>query len=225
MRTCVYVDGESHFARSEWLWKQCHVNAAELSHIVSIGLVPGGLAYPDPDEPYVCLEARAKFFWDKRYPYLAPNPFREHPIDNAVYFTAVSGDDTICQDVRVSIRKHRFDPQVTKEPKELADQRKNRLRNYGIIEKAKGVDIALSVRVLEDAYHNIYDSCYLFTSDIDFLPVIRVLQRIGKKVIVFGYMDGIGARSELEYVPDAFVDLSAHMRSHYQYEIPSTAQG
>ncbi len=89
------------------------------------------------------------------------------------------------------------------------------------MEKAKGVDIGLSVRVLEDAYHNIYDSCYLFTSDIDFLPVIRVLQRLGKKVIVFGYIDGLGNRSELEYVPDAFIDLSDHMRRDYQYQIPS----
>jgi uncharacterized LabA/DUF88 family protein len=51
---------------------------------------------------------------------------------------------------------------------------------------------------------------------IDFLPVIRAIQRMGKKVIVFGYKDGLGTRSELEYVPDVFVDLSDHMRKEYQ---------
>jgi len=87
------------------------------------------------------------------------------------------------------------------------------------------VDIGLSVRVLEDAYHNIFSSCFLFTSDIDFLPVIRVLQRIGKKVLVFGYMDGLGSRSELEYVPDAFIDLSDHMRKNYVCKSPTPDRG
>jgi uncharacterized protein (TIGR00288 family) len=90
------------------------------------------------------------------------------------------------------------------------------MSNAGVVEKAKGVDIGLSVRVIEDAYHNIFDTCYLFTSDIDFLPVVAAIQRIGKKVIVFGYMDGLGTRSKLEYVPDGFVDLSSHMSGTYK---------
>jgi len=220
----VYVDGESHFVRSASLWKHLHGDYAELSYIASIEPDSVGAPYPDPHRPYFRLEPRAKFFWDTRYPHLAPLPFRDRYIDGAVYFTAFSGDEDGYHNVCVSIRKHGFDPRVIKERGDLSHRRKSR-QSSGIVEKAKGVDIDLSVRVLEDAYHNIYDSCYLFTSDIDFLPVIRVLQRIGKKVIVFGYMDGLGTRSELEYVPDAFVDLSDHMRKNYTCEIPSTTQG
>jgi uncharacterized LabA/DUF88 family protein len=65
----------------------------------------------------------------------------------------------------------------------------------------------LTVRLLEDAYRRIFDVCYLFTSDVDYAPLIRAVQRIGQKVIVFGYRDGMGNNSELEYVPDAFIDL------------------
>ena len=221
MRTYVYVDGESHFARSSYLWKQLHGVQAELSQIASSEPGTGSAAYPDPRGPYLRLEAPAQFFWDTRYPHIAPHPFRDYSIDGAVYFTAFFGNDVDYHKVCVSIRKQRFDPQVKRELKQLADQRKNRLSTSGIVEKAKGVDIGLSVRILEDAYHNIYDLCYLFTSDIDFLPVICGLQRIGKKVVVFGYMDGLSTRSELEYVPDAFIDLSDHMRQNYKFETDS----
>jgi uncharacterized protein (TIGR00288 family) len=69
---------------------------------------------------------------------------------------------------------------VVRELKAQADRRKETLGKASILEKAKGVDIGLSVRAMEDAYHNNFDTCYLFTSDIDFLPVIRVIRRLGK---------------------------------------------
>jgi uncharacterized protein (TIGR00288 family) len=178
----------------------------------------GGVGYYPDGSPYVRLEPRAKFFWDTRYAHLPPPLFRARSIHSAVYFTAYSGDDEGYHKICVSIREQRFDPQVIKEASELSKRRKNQQFNHGLVEKAKGVDIGLSVRVLEDAYRDIYDWCYLFTSDIDFLPVIRAIQRMGKKVIVFGYKDGLGTRSELEYVPDVFVDLSDHMRKAYQLQ-------
>ena len=107
--------------------------------------------------------------------------------------------------------------------KQLADRRTHTRTDLGLLEKPKGVDIGLTVRVLEDAYHNIFDTCYLFTSDIDFLPVIRVVQRLGKKVVVFGYADGLGNRSKLEYVPDAFVDLSERIKSYEQGDPPNAS--
>ena len=55
---------------------------------------------------------------------------------------------------------------------------------------------------------------FLFTSDIDYLPVIQSLQRIGRKVVVFGFKDGLGANSQLEYVPDAFVELGQYMQKY-----------
>ena len=116
------------------------------------------------------------------------------------------------------MRRQRFDPQVIRERRQLSNRRRDLLVSEGIIEKPKGVDISLAVRVLEDAYRGIFNICYSFTSDIDFLPVIRVLQRLGKKVLVFGYEDGLASQSELAFVPDAFVDLGAHMRNCYTTE-------
>jgi uncharacterized LabA/DUF88 family protein len=216
MRVYVYVDGESHFVRSAALWQKLYGDGAELSQIISPDPGIGSCAYPDTEKPYPRIEARAKFFWDTRYSQWAPSPFHGHSVDGAVYFTTYSGDDDGYHGVCVYIRGQRFDPQVTKEPSDLSKRRKNQQAQQGLVEKAKGVDIGLSIRMLEDAYRDIYDWCYLFTSDIDFLPVIRAVQRIGKKVVVFGYKDGLSARSELEYVPDAFVDLSDYMRKHYQ---------
>jgi uncharacterized LabA/DUF88 family protein len=109
----------------------------------------------------------------------------------------LSGMDDVFHEASVALRKRGFEPHVVHELKELAERRKSTLRDTNIPEKAKGVDIGLSVRLLEDVYHNNFDVCYLFTSDIDFLPVIRVIQRLGKKVIVFGFGTGIGKRSAL----------------------------
>jgi len=70
------------------------------------------------------------------------------------------------------------------------------------------------VRILEDAYHDAYDVCYLFSSDLDFVPIVEAVKRIGKQVIVCGYRDALGARSDLEFVPDAFVDLTARAKTY-----------
>lgn len=211
-----YVDGESHFVRSESLWKELHGADARLSDVVSDSPGVGSSAYPIPGRPYIRIDESAKFFWDTRYPDVAPHPFKHHNIQGAAYYTAFSGDKAGHHAACVNIRKNGFDPRVTHELSQLAGRRNNSISNAGLIEKPKGVDIGLSVRLIEDAYQNIFSECYLFTSDIDFLPVIETLQRIGKKVIVFGYMDGLGRDSQLEYVPDAFVDLGEFMQQSYQ---------
>src|SRR5947209_2292626 len=108
---------------------------------------------------------------------------------------------------RSSGRENEFEPQVIQEPKALRDQRANLRSQHQLIEKAKRVDIGMTVRVLEDAYLNAYRGCLLFTSDVDFLPVIEAVRRIGKLVFVAGYREGLAERSPLEYVPDRFIDL------------------
>ena len=58
-------------------------------------------------------------------------------------------------------------------------------------------------------------NCFLFTSDIDYLPVIEAVRRMGKAVYVFGYGDGLGEHSRFEYVPDQFLDLGKRMNSNF----------
>lgn len=212
MRTYVYVDGESHFIRSDVCWKKLHGEEADLADIV--GKRTGGSPYPDALPPSIRLECRAKFFWDIYYPDLVRTPFRIQPIDGAVYYTDFSGNDSELHEARVLIRRQGFDPQVIKERGHLAKQRENRLKTDGVLEKPKGVDIGLTVRLLEDSYRHIFDICYLFTSDVDYVPVIQAIQRVGQKVIVFGYKDGLGNKSDLEYIPDAFIDLGEYMQNY-----------
>ncbi len=217
MKTYVYVDGESHFIQSDACWKKLHGEETGLEAIVDPG-IRDGLHYPNAINPAIRLYPRAKFFWDANYPNLIRPPFALQQVLGAVYYTDFSGNDAELQESRVFIRKQGFDPQVIKERSQLAKQRENRLKNEGILEKPKGIDIGLTVRLLEDSYRHIYDICYLFTSDVDYVPVIQAIQRVGPKVIVFGYKDGLGNNSDLEYIPDAFIDLSEHMQIMYKYE-------
>jgi uncharacterized LabA/DUF88 family protein len=215
MKTYVYVDGESHFIRSDSLWKKLHGEEAGLEDIIHFDEGGASANYPDSGKPLIRLECRAKFFWDAFYPSLIRQPFHLRHIDGAVYFTDFSGNDPDLHAARVFIREQGFDPQVIKERSQLAKHRENRLKSEGILEKPKGVDIGLTVRLLEDSYRHIFDICYLFTSDVDYVPVIQAIQRIGQKVIVFGYKDGLGNTSDLEYIPDAFIDLGEHMQRYW----------
>ena len=132
-----------------------------------------------------------------------------------VYFTAFAGEDDTLHALRVRLRENGFEPQIVKERRSLAKQRENVRGNEGIIEKPKGVDIALAARMLEDAHRNVFKECILFTSDVDYIPVIEAVQRTGKMVFVYGYQNGIGKNSALEYVPDAFVDLTRCMEKRH----------
>jgi uncharacterized protein (TIGR00288 family) len=81
--------------------------------------------------------------------------------------------------------------------------------------KPKGVDIALAVRMLEDATYNNFDRCILVTSDIDYLPAINAVRRMGKQVSVLGFQEGIANDSPFMYVVEGFVDLELVMRDRY----------
>jgi hypothetical protein len=65
-----------------------------------------------------------------------------------------------------------LEPCVFPERSQRAKQRQNTLETQQLIEKPKGVDIALAVRMLEDSL-NAFEVCHLYTSDSDFLPVIQ----------------------------------------------------
>jgi uncharacterized LabA/DUF88 family protein len=58
-----------------------------------------------------------------------------------------------------------------------------------------------------DAYSGNFDTCYLFRSDIDYLPVIEAVRRMGRHVIVVGFGEGIARDSPFLYVPERFVDI------------------
>ena len=80
-------------------------------------------------------------------------------MSRAVYFTACT--QAKIHDAKVAIREKGFEPVVIPETTDLQKRRKNRREQRQTIEKAKGVDIALTIRMLGDAYRNLYGACLL----------------------------------------------------------------
>jgi uncharacterized LabA/DUF88 family protein len=194
-RRYVYIDGESHFIRSENAWRQLHGEEACL----------GRLRYVNQaDDRMILVLPEAKVFWTRRM-----NP----DVHRATYFTSASGDEPARHQIMVTLREFGLEPSIVQERTGLRSQRQNVLNTQQLIEKPKGVDIALAVRMLEDAYHQTFDVCHLYTSDVDFLPVIQAIRARGKQVFVHGYRNGLSQHSPLLHVPDRFVDLEEMLRN------------
>ena len=190
----VYVDGESHFIRSAECIRQVFGEESTMET----------LATKLPKDFGLTFDKRCKFFWLSSYD-LSISVVEKKKL---VYFTSCTGDDDLLHELRSFLRAKGFEPRIIKEVGTLAKQRDNVLNTDGLIEKPKGIDIALGVRVLEDAQRNTFDECCLFTSDVDYIPVIEAVQRMGKSVAVYGYRNGLGKNSSMTYVPDVFYDLT-----------------
>jgi len=204
-RISVYIDGESHFIRTERAWSTLHGNGATL----------GCLRYKDQtDDRLVLFVPRANVFWTRKFSAGA---------SRSVYFTAAVADAQGLHQIKVDLRNFDLEPNVILEKKQAAERRWNKRRDAGVIEKPKGVDIALAVRMLEDAHRHAFDRCHLYTSDADFLPVINAVMAQGKQVYVFGHKDSLADQSELLHVPDQFIDLGEVLRSECEFVPPKAS--
>ena len=193
----IYIDGESHFIRSAECIRQVFGEESTIE----------ALASKLPKDFGLTFDRRCKFFWLSSYD-LSISVAEKKKI---VYFTSCTGDDDLLHELRSFLRAKGFEPRIIKEVGMLAKQRDNVLNTDGLIEKPKGIDIALAVRVLEDAQRNTFDECCLFTSDVDYIPVIEAVQRMGKSVAIYGYQNGLGKNSPMTHVPDVFYDLTSEI--------------
>jgi uncharacterized LabA/DUF88 family protein len=213
----IYVDGESHYARSAKCWRDLHGPDRTLADVVDIqGPFDGyGQGRATKTTRRFTHDEAGRLFWDAAIlmrTRVIPELSHERVIKRAVYATSLVGSDEMLHNLRTLIRSAGLDPLVVLEKKDLAKRRENELDQNGIIEKPKGVDIALTAMLLEDAFNNNFDHAYLFTSDVDFLPAIEAVRRKGKRVYVCGFRSGMGERSRLDDVPDAFIDLCEMMK-------------
>lgn len=199
----LYIDGESHYIRAQETWRKLHGSTAKLD-----AMRPRDRLLFNANSIQLWVDPKIKLLWDSR---LAENLKDATNVAGKIarqfYFTSASGDTAELHQARVRLRSHGFDACVVHEPRQLANQRENLLATAGVIEKAKGVDIGLTVQILEDAHHDNFDACFLITSDIDYLPVIETVRRLGKQVHVAGFRGGLGRNSAFEHVPDTFTDL------------------
>jgi uncharacterized LabA/DUF88 family protein len=137
-------------------------------------------------------------------------------VHRAYYFTSAVGDDPALHSIKITLRNFDLEPYVFSELKQQARQRQNVLEGQQLIEKPKGVDIELTVRMMEDSAT--FDKCHLYTSDSDFLPVIRAVRARGKQVIVHGYKAGLSSQSGLLHECDLFVDLEEMLRKECEID-------
>jgi uncharacterized LabA/DUF88 family protein len=202
--TCVYVDGENFFIRSQEEWKDRHGCPLEDIKKYQVENRAGGMLRYG-----LFLHEKGKLFWPvDTLQHFGPRFASDLYVARRVYFTALAGDAAERHNLCMSIRAAGFEPVVVEDRSNLASQRKNMRESYGLLEKAKGVDIELSDLTLKYAYMINYKGCTLFTGDVDFLPVIKAIRRRGKHVAVAAHASGLGKESPLLHVPDEFWDLS-----------------
>lgn len=202
-RMYIYVDGESHFRRSEY----CINNLGkQLEDLKALKPYLNGFPYGGDR---IRIHRAGSFFWDT---HVIARQLEAVDLKRAIYVTSCAGDEDAIHALRVHLRESEFEPIVIHEPRDLKDRRIHRLENARLIEKAKGVDIALATRLVEDSNRDLFDVCCLFTSDVDYLPAIEAVRRAGKNVYLFGFSENLSDRSPLRFVPDKFIDLGEVMK-------------
>lgn len=73
-------------------------------------------------------------------------------------------------------------------------------------DKAKGVDIALTIDMLSHAFMGNYDTAMLIAGDADYVPLVNEVKHLGKRVVVLFFETSI--TSDLKLAADAFSDIS-----------------
>src|SRR5215510_8341545 len=113
----IYVDGESHFIRSEKCLQKLHGAQFPLESAAYIPNAAGTMLYPDETPPILRVERSCKFFWDKQYvKFLDDLLLRSiRGVRNAVYFSATSGDEDSLHTIRTFIRQQGFEPWIIRE--------------------------------------------------------------------------------------------------------------
>jgi hypothetical protein len=87
----LYVDGESHYVRSEECWKKIHGTDAELTDVVHADKTARSLSTGIPCWGGVTANDKAKFFFDGKLLWLATGGRFDYMMERGVYFTSVAG--------------------------------------------------------------------------------------------------------------------------------------
>ena len=205
----LYVDGENHYRRSEDAARASLGAPLESLRTVSHTFGGGNLL----------VRKDCALFWDTRH-------CGNVQLHQKYYYTSFVGNDGDLHEIKTLMRAKpfAFDPEIVKEDKNKRKNRLAELEQLSLIEKPKGADIALAVRMLEDAANNNFATAYLFTSDADFLPLIKAVRRMGKYVVLFGFRNNLG-NQEMAYAADEFIDLSTSFTTLHYSVMPPVSPG
>ncbi|MHC5722580.1 MAG: NYN domain-containing protein [Nostoc sp.] len=126
-------------------------------------------------------------------------PPYQNEVIRAYYYTSVFGDDVKISNVSNSLRNIPIfaEKPQTLYPVVLKKERKG--------DKAKGVDIQMTVDILSHVFQNNVDTVCLFSGDGDYQPVVREIINRGKKIYLGAFSDGLNPA--LKQLGDKIIDL------------------
>ena len=73
----------------------------------------------------------------------------------------------------------------------------------------KGIDVNIAVDMLKLAFLNYYDVAILISGDGDFVPVVKSVQELGKKVINAYFKDRERTGFHLRNSSDDFIEINS----------------
>ena len=181
------------------------IRGASVAARCGIGLDPG--RYYEP----------GVFLWLPRVPpkvsfiNIKGGPILEQRGSQAYYFTSATGSHPVLSGLRSRIRSAGFTPELFKKLKRES--------------KAKGVDVALTARVVADAASDRFEVAVLLAGDDDYVPLVDMVKKeFGKNVylVFFGHPDG-GLGTALKESCDAFFDVTEQLCAIWRAETAQTA--
>lgn len=110
----------------------------------------------------------------------------------ATYYTYAVGDETKLRSIREVIKNLTFRTHDNSRlPNNLTPQI---FKKENKAAKAKGVDIQLTVDILNHVHRNNVDTVMLLSGDGDYLPVVEEVLRCGKQCYVSAFSDGLNPK-------------------------------
>ena len=128
----------------------------------------------------------------------------------ATYYTYVVGDDLRIQQVREEIKGMLFNGHQNSHLPRNLTPKVFKKANRSV--SGKGVDIEMTVDILNHVHRNNIDTVLMLSGDGDYLPLVREVQRCGKSVYLSAFSDGLN--SELPIIADGFYCLDSTVFPH-----------
>jgi uncharacterized LabA/DUF88 family protein len=110
----------------------------------------------------------------------------------ATYYTYAIGDELKLKQIRETIKELTFYPHNNSRlPNNLTPQV---FKKESKTAKAKGVDIQLTVDILNHVHRNNVDTVMLLSGHGDYIPVVEEVLRCGKQCYISAFSDGLNAK-------------------------------
>lgn len=125
----------------------------------------------------------------------------------AYYYISIVGDDKKIREMQENIKNLTFRQshmveKFAKVPSTLYPKIFKKSKNTN---RAKGVDIQMTVDILTHVHSNHLDVVYLVSGDGDFIPIVDEVIRSGKQIYIAAFSSGLNV--DLKRKADRFIEL------------------